>query len=63
MFDFMAQVKKIAKKKACLELLVVRESESNLEQVLKESALEELVTETLESKHVGQVHHRNLFKC
>jgi hypothetical protein len=50
----MAQVKETAKKKACLELLVARELKSDLEQVSEESAPEELATEALVSKHVGQ---------
>jgi hypothetical protein len=59
----MAQVKETVKKKACLELLVARELESNLEQVLEESAPKELATEALVSKCVGQVHHRDFFMC
>jgi hypothetical protein len=52
-FDFMAQVKETAKKKARLELPMARELESDLEQVSEESASEELATEALVSKCVG----------
>jgi hypothetical protein len=59
----MAQVKETAKKKACLKLPVARELESDPEQVLEESAPEELATEALVSKCVGQVRHMNFFMC
>jgi hypothetical protein len=59
----MAQVKETAKKKAYLELPVARELESDLEQVSEESAPEELATEALVSKCMGQVHHMDFFMC
>jgi hypothetical protein len=57
-FDFMAHVKESAEKRAHLEQLVSRASESK--QVSEESASEELDTITLVSKHVGQVRRRDL---
>lgn len=55
-FEFMAVVKEKAQKKAHMEQLVARTMES--EQVSEESAPEELDTEDLVSKCVGQVRRR-----
>ncbi len=58
MFEFMACVEDKAKKRACIEHVVMRAVES--EQVLKDSAPEELDTEDLVSECVGQVRRQAL---
>ncbi len=55
-FEFMAHMEETAKKRAHMEQLVTRAVEN--EQVLEESAPEELDTEDLVSKRTRQVHHQ-----
>jgi hypothetical protein len=59
-FDFMAHVKEKAKKKEHLEQLMARELERIQVSDSEESAPEELDPETLVSKCVDQVRHRDL---